>query len=313
MAGYASTSWYFWIGGVVTALGGLLLLYRALLHDRSRGRRRCPRCWYDMSGTPGNAEPPNTFTCSECGKFIKRERTLYKTRRRWRWAIVAIVIMCLSDLVFEFPRYQREGWAAFLPNTVLIVMNPYLVMSRPSAGFATVRPISKTCPDLFSGILYDRMDAASSTDRHWCGLYSWQWWLLIRQARVLDAPLASGSHSPIVNGKSVLYDEVLKHAVQWGSHGEWPFYDVFDDAQRSVVITGATIQFQGHDRVSWAIRRNRPASLRRILAIHASPGSDVATQPDCPGPWVPRELVLNESSELAIGWSIAAGPPCRRS
>ena len=39
------------IGWGLIALGALLIL-RALFADRSRGRRRCPRCWYSMDGAP---------------------------------------------------------------------------------------------------------------------------------------------------------------------------------------------------------------------------------------------------------------------
>lgn len=41
--------------------GGVVLLGRALLWDRARGRRRCPKCWYDMSGV-------DSLRCPECGR-----------------------------------------------------------------------------------------------------------------------------------------------------------------------------------------------------------------------------------------------------
>ncbi len=67
------TNWLFWIGGGGIGLLALALLYWSLLHDRARGRRRCLKCWYDMSRTP-------TLTCSECGWTAKREKKLVKTR-----------------------------------------------------------------------------------------------------------------------------------------------------------------------------------------------------------------------------------------
>ncbi len=43
-------------------------LLSALFRDRSRGRLRCPRCWYDMAGAG--------LTCPECGKQARSERAL---------------------------------------------------------------------------------------------------------------------------------------------------------------------------------------------------------------------------------------------
>ena len=53
MTDYPWTAWLWWIGGAVLGLLGLWLLYWSLLRDRSKGRRRCPKCWYNMSGTDG--------------------------------------------------------------------------------------------------------------------------------------------------------------------------------------------------------------------------------------------------------------------
>ena len=50
------TAWYpspglFLFGAVMVALVGLLLVCWGLWGDRSKGRPRCPKCWYDMRGT----------------------------------------------------------------------------------------------------------------------------------------------------------------------------------------------------------------------------------------------------------------------
>src|SRR6267142_2750442 len=96
--------WIFHALAAVLALAGLWLLYWSLLRDRSRGRRRCPKCWYDMSGTPGS------LTCSECGSIAKRERKFFKTRRRWRWALLAISLLLLTAPCASIPNASRDGW-----------------------------------------------------------------------------------------------------------------------------------------------------------------------------------------------------------
>jgi hypothetical protein len=54
---------------------GLLLVYWGLWGDRSKGRARCPRCWYDLRGSLPKLE------CPECGHDAKHERR--RMRRCW--------------------------------------------------------------------------------------------------------------------------------------------------------------------------------------------------------------------------------------
>ena len=118
MAGFPATAWIWWSAGVVVGLLAIWLLYRSLLHDRSRGRRRCPKCWYDMSGT-------GSLTCSECGATYTRERKLFKTRRRWRWAMVSLVLSLASAAGMLAPKVQRDGWVGSMPTTALILAAPW--------------------------------------------------------------------------------------------------------------------------------------------------------------------------------------------
>ncbi|MCI0364143.1 MAG: hypothetical protein L0Y44_01890 [Phycisphaerales bacterium] len=117
-SGYPWTAWIFWIGGALLALSGLTLLTWSLFWDRSKGRRRCPRCWYDMSATPA-------LICSECGKVAKRERKLGKTRRRWRLAIIAFLGVLSGGWLTLMPKADRDGWWSLVPNRVLIAGLPF--------------------------------------------------------------------------------------------------------------------------------------------------------------------------------------------
>lgn len=97
--------------------GGVVLAGWALLRDRSRGRRRCPRCWYSMEGVPG-------LTCPECGRAVSSERSLRRTRRSWRVAVVGLMVALCSWT----PRYAvdaaKDGWIEALPNGLLIAALP---------------------------------------------------------------------------------------------------------------------------------------------------------------------------------------------
>ncbi len=115
--------WIFGASGSLAGLCGLVLLLWSLFADRPRGRRRCPKCWYDLTGSPG-------LTCSECGHAARRERSLRKTRRRWRWAIAALPLIAGGYLVSVTPRirtsWRWHGWRGAIPTTALLAGHRWL-------------------------------------------------------------------------------------------------------------------------------------------------------------------------------------------
>lgn len=116
--------WIYWIGGGVLGVAALVLLYWSLVADRSRGRKRCPKCWYDMNGAQG--DPP--YTCPECGKEIKREKKLHKTRRRWRWAMLAAIPLSGGVCLLISPGVRRDRPLSIVPSWAL-VMSLHMVES----------------------------------------------------------------------------------------------------------------------------------------------------------------------------------------
>ncbi|MCC6660572.1 MAG: HEAT repeat domain-containing protein [Phycisphaerales bacterium] len=103
-----------WIAGGILVLGGVCLLYRALLSDRSRGRRRCARCWYDMDAVAG-------LRCPECGRQARVEAGLRRTRRHKARAAMALGVLLLGCLAAVAPRLIRDPWNT-LPTPVLSVV-----------------------------------------------------------------------------------------------------------------------------------------------------------------------------------------------
>lgn len=72
----------------------------ALWWDRSRGRRRCPQCFYEMDLALG-------MKCPECGREARDEKALRRTRRRWRVAMIAVVLLLA-------PAITAAGWAKWM-------------------------------------------------------------------------------------------------------------------------------------------------------------------------------------------------------
>lgn len=104
---------------------GLALLWISRRYDPARNRRRCPSCWYDLSGAPNTQTP----TCPECGCVIKRVRDLTRTRRSTFLAAASIIVLLLSYVALKAPRVSEYGWGIFIPSTPMIVALPSLPSS----------------------------------------------------------------------------------------------------------------------------------------------------------------------------------------
>src|SRR5688572_16985359 len=168
----ANYSWLFWLIGGALGAAALALLFVSLFKDRARGRRRCPKCWYDMGGTREVAQ----LTCSECGRTAKRERQLYKTRRRWRRATLACVILLMAVAVSLVPSVLTKTWPGLVPTDVLVL---------------SARKLPQRSP-MLQAELDRRIAAGELSPRQWR-------WLI---NRVIDDPMAL-----------VLID--LKSRAQW--------------------------------------------------------------------------------------------------
>lgn len=110
---------WWWVGAAVLALAAVVLGVIGWRGDRPCGRRRCPRCWYDMAGVRG-------LRCPECGREARSERRLLRTRRK-RWALALCTVLLLaSGAVLGTQRVRQDGWARYAPSTLLIWMLPTL-------------------------------------------------------------------------------------------------------------------------------------------------------------------------------------------
>ena len=106
---------FIWSGAILAGLCGTALLAWALFSDRSRGRRRCGRCWYPMDHAA-------SLRCPECGHEAKSDRAHYRTRRRWKWAAASLLPLLLATFLAVQPKVQRDGWGSIVPATVMILL-----------------------------------------------------------------------------------------------------------------------------------------------------------------------------------------------
>jgi hypothetical protein len=161
-------AWVLWILGGALSLAGLGLLGWALFWDRARGRRRCPGCWYDMSAS--------TPTCPECGRTVPREASLFRTHRRWRWAVLALAVLIAGAALGATPWLRGGRWHAWIPTTGVVLALPWI--DDPWPWDELDRRLEYSAP----GLSWARPHA----------LWSWQQRLLVRRcAAALDAGLSS--------------------------------------------------------------------------------------------------------------------------
>ncbi len=138
----SNIDWIFYSLAALLGCAAAWLLHRGLNRDRARGKRRCPRCWYDLTGIPAKpaaAEPAEAprWTCPECGHETTNERHLLKTRRHWLQASGGVFLAICSYAAAFAPQGIETGWTGLVPTTVLMYVAP------PDAPFESLQFISQ--------------------------------------------------------------------------------------------------------------------------------------------------------------------------
>ena len=147
------------------AAAGVGAVWWALFGAKPRGRRRCPRCWHDLSGTPGR-------TCGDCGFTALREGDFARTRRRWTLAVAALLAVVaiagwaqLSILDATWTVHVPDAVLARLPRAVPLESQPAPLVSelrdrltRGAMGAASVEA-------LVASVVADGRPAGAGEDR----------------------------------------------------------------------------------------------------------------------------------------------------
>jgi hypothetical protein len=105
-------------GAMLAAALGVGAVWWALFADKPRGRRRCPRCWHDLTHTPG-------LVCGECGHPARRPADLLRTRRRWGLAALALAAI-LGVTIWARFAVTQAGWESLMPNAALVGLAPFM-------------------------------------------------------------------------------------------------------------------------------------------------------------------------------------------
>ncbi|MCE9620521.1 MAG: hypothetical protein K8R92_11535 [Planctomycetes bacterium] len=106
-----------WIAVLLFAATSIYGLWWSIYWDRPQGRRRCPKCWHTL-------EDRFPFRCCECGYVTIFEKNIFRTRRRWGWAVAAIVTMLLGTVWLRDQVSMRSWWTLF-PDRVVILLLPW--------------------------------------------------------------------------------------------------------------------------------------------------------------------------------------------
>ncbi len=105
---------FMWIGVPIILIGVVLLAWLLRIEFKQRGRR-CPKCWYDMSGSA-------SLQCPECGRDAKRERRLHRIQWKRKRLIAAVVLIGLGVGTMRWPAFRTYHWPGLVPTRVLIAL-----------------------------------------------------------------------------------------------------------------------------------------------------------------------------------------------
>lgn len=113
---------WFWASMLLAATlagFGIRICTRAVFGDRSRGRRRCPKCWYEIATSAGRK-------CSECGREAPSEQSLLRTRRHWWRTVPGGLLVLAAGAPVGMQRVHQKGWLGAVPTAGYIAVLPWI-------------------------------------------------------------------------------------------------------------------------------------------------------------------------------------------
>lgn len=239
-------------GWALVAIGMCVLAW-ALLGDRSKGRKRCPRCWYDMQGTPATA---GGHLCPECGHLARNGKQLLRTRRSRRVIACAMAFLVAGYLAFAIPQVMISGRTGWVPTTALVLALPWMdsTSDQTKPPLASGRAVS-TGEVLFKELRTNRFDRKR--------MDGWQLWLLWEMV-LSGNPDAVGARETLVN-RYVGYMALFQHGNYLTARQYRRFWD-WEMASHCQVLSLATDKHPAVVRV-WASADWADGSAGRVLRV----------------------------------------------
>lgn len=130
-------SWWLLGASICVLLTGLSFLIAFLRGDPSRGRPRCPLCWYSLTGAiPSASDIKSPPKCPECGHVASQSTHLFRTRRPKRRIALGLALMILSPLA-SYPVWQDPVLLVKrVPDAILLRIAPVDGPSKPGLASA---------------------------------------------------------------------------------------------------------------------------------------------------------------------------------
>ena len=142
---------FWWSGFFIALCGGAVAAWALFIRGQPKGRVRCPRCWYDMSGAV--ADDAGAHTCPECGRRIVKAGQLRRTRRLWRLAVFGLSLVVAGAGTWATPMLRAQKWQRHAPSTLLVML----------ADTDSVDPYGETWRELLSRARYGQLSARHRT------------------------------------------------------------------------------------------------------------------------------------------------------
>jgi hypothetical protein len=105
------------------------------------------------------------WICPECGRRIRSEREMGRTRRRWGWAVVACVMGVVGGGVGLTPKVAEGGWVGLVPTDVLVRVAPMEEFDEFAQWMAPRDQQVSAVRIRLAGELFDRL--GDLKPRHW--------------------------------------------------------------------------------------------------------------------------------------------------
>lgn len=205
--------WIYWLAGATFGGAGVFLICWGLFSDQMNGnfrRRRCTKCFYDMSSVAG-------LRCPECGLSAKDENALHRSRRRWGAAFMGLVAIATGMLAGAVSIGKSVGWSAVLPPAIQLrlsaLVSPEEALKSLGAanypGGPSRVPLDTASPFLLRGVEKSALsileDPAASTSEVWIALDSLLWMRseINQRARVGAAAVDAGIRREVLNERWV--------------------------------------------------------------------------------------------------------------